>query len=150
MALLRESFGKIAQACVDAGVRVGVENREGLVELPLDEEMDNFLQSMGQPEIFGYWHDAGHAQIKEMAGLLEHGPFLRSLRPRQFGFHLHDVSAEEKDHQAPGTGVIDWQMIADQVRPDDIVVMEMSPRLRSVEVRAGRDFLLRTIPLLSA
>jgi hypothetical protein len=41
-------------------------------------------------------------------------------------------------------------MIARIVQPDDVVVMEMSPRLRTEEMRAGREFLLKTIPALSA
>jgi sugar phosphate isomerase/epimerase len=143
---LRESFALIAEQARQAGVRIGVENREGVTELPLDSEMETLLESLEEHDVFDYWHDAGHAQLKEGMGLLDHATFLESLRPRLGGFHLHDVSAEGRDHQVPGSGRIDWRMIAGNIRETDTVVMEMSPRLRSEEIRAGRDFLVRTLP----
>jgi sugar phosphate isomerase/epimerase len=149
MRRLRESYGLVAEHAREAGVKFGVENREGFCELPLDEEMDALLESLAEHEVFGYWHDAGHAQLKERMGLLEHKAFLEKLRPRLLGFHLHDVSVEDRDHQTPGSGVIDWSHIAPQVREGDVVVMELSPRLKPEEIRAGRAFLLREIPSLS-
>jgi sugar phosphate isomerase/epimerase len=150
MRRLRESFGLVAERAKELGVKFGVENREGFAELPLDDEMAEFLESLDQHEAFGYWHDAGHAQLKERMGLLEHKAFLEKLRPRLVGFHLHDVSTEDRDHQSPGSGVIDWSAIAANVRPGDVVVMELSPRLKPDEIRAGREFLLRTIPALAS
>jgi sugar phosphate isomerase/epimerase len=148
MKRLKESYGLVAARAKDRGVKFGVENREGFSELPLDGDMADFQEALQEHGVFGYWHDSGHAQLKERMGLLEHRPFLERLRPHLIGFHLHDVSEEDRDHQAPGSGVIDWSILADAVRPGDVVVMEMSPRLRSEEIRAGREFLLRTIPAL--
>ena len=59
------------------------------------------------------------------------------------------MSEDNHDHQVPGTGVIDWSIFVDAVQPGDVVVMEMSPRLRSDEIRRGKDFLQQTIPALS-
>ena len=142
------SYGQIAEYGKQHGVMFGIENREGFTELPLDEEMANFLEDLKELEVFGYWHDSGHAQLKETMGLLDHGTFLNNLRPHLVGFHLHDVSTKGRDHQVPGSGTIDWSIIASQVRPGDVVVMEMSPRLKSEQIREGRDFLLGTIPAL--
>jgi sugar phosphate isomerase/epimerase len=148
MKRLKESFELLAEHVKDTGVRFGVENREGLTELPLDEEMDAFLASLGEAGCYDYWHDAGHAELKARMGFIEHETFLGTLRPRLAGFHLHDVSAENRDHQVPGSGVIDWQMLARQVKPTDLVVMEMSPRLRSSEIKAGQSFLVDLLPFL--
>jgi sugar phosphate isomerase/epimerase len=150
MKRLKESYTLLAEHAKDKGVLFGIENREGFTELPMDEEMGALVDSLKEHGVFGYWHASGHAQLKERMGLLEHKSFLESLRPNLVGFHLHDVSTDDRDHQVPGTGVIDWEMIGSQVQPDDVVVMEMSPRLRTEEMRQGRDFLLRTIPALSA
>jgi hypothetical protein len=38
-----------------------------------------------------YWHDCGHAQIKENLGFIHHALHLESLAPRLAGFHVHDV-----------------------------------------------------------
>ena len=147
---LKESYSLLAERAKERGVRLGVENREALGELPLDADMPGFLESLEEHEVFGYWHDAGHAQLKERMGLLEHGPFLEQLRPRLLGFHLHDVSEDNRDHQVPGSGVIDWSIIAGQVGEGDVVVMEMSPRLQPEQITEGRDFLVRTIPALAS
>ena len=64
------------------------------------------------------------------------------MAPRLGGFHLHDVSEDGHDHQIPGTGTIDFKMIADFVRPEHTLVLELSPRLTTEEVLASRDYLL--------
>lgn len=150
MKQLKESYALLAKEAKGRGVLFGVENREGFTELPMDEEMPGLIETLREHDVFGYWHDSGHAQLKERMGLLEHESFLASLRPSLVGFHLHDVSKEDRDHQVPGTGVIDWDMLARFIREDDVVVMEMSPRLSSEQMREGRDFLLRKIPVLGA
>ena len=63
------------------------------------------------------------------------------MAPRLGGFHLHDVSKLGHDHQVPGTGTIDFKMIADFVRPEHTLVLELSPRLTTEEVLASRDYI---------
>lgn len=150
IAHLRDSFSRIAEHAARQGVRFGVENREGFTELPLDEDMVRLLDSLDEGGVFGYWHDTGHACLKEQAGLLDHGVFLESLRPRLLGFHLHDVTPEGRDHQPPGRGLVDWPALAPLIRKQDVVVLEMSPRLEASDILEGRDFLLKTLPALSA
>ena len=75
-----------------------------------------------------YWHDAGHAQIKENLGLIRHTAFLESLAPRLAGFHLHDVIYPDRDHAAPGTGTIDYAALKPFVKPQHIKVFELNPR----------------------
>lgn len=148
MKRLQESYSLIAERAREGGVKFGVENREGFAELPLDDDMTGFLDSLQGYGVFGYWHDSGHAQLKEHMGLIDHKEHLERNRSHLLGFHLHDV-VDDRDHQIPGTGAIDWNVIAGNVREGDVVVMEMSPRLRSEEIRQGRDFLLKAIPALS-
>ncbi|NBD38930.1 MAG: TIM barrel protein [Verrucomicrobia bacterium] len=150
MKRLRESFGLLVERARERGVTFGVENREAFTEMPMDEDMKPFLEEMAAEGPFAYWHDAGHAQLKERMGLLKHAEFLTGLRPLLTGFHLHDVSEEGKDHQPPGTGTIDWEALAPLIGGGDTVVMEMSPRLRSAQIREGRDYLRRVVPALSS
>ena len=149
MTRLREQYGKIAEFGKENGVKFGIENREGFTELPLDEDLADFLKSIEELEVFGYWHDSGHAQLKQNMGILEHRAFLDVLRPHLLGFHLHDVSEEGRDHRVPGSGKIDWSVIASLIRPGDVVVMELSPSLEPEQICEGRDFLLRTLPGLT-
>ncbi|MCC5833758.1 MAG: TIM barrel protein [Opitutales bacterium] len=144
---LIDNYRRILPAAKAKGVRLGIENREGLTELPMDLEMVGLLQELGKPEICGYWHDAGHAQLKDMMGVIPHRELLNENSARQFGFHLHDVSPEGKDHQTIGSGVIDWQMLKDFIRDEHIVVLELSPRLQRDQVTASKGFIEQLLNL---
>lgn len=138
---LVQNFQRILPFAQEKGVRIAIENREAFTELPLDEDMGKLLETLGEPGVYGYWHDTGHAQLKERMGLRVHREALEEHRPRQFGFHLHDVSEEGSDHCPLGSGVIDWSMVSSFFRPDDLLVLEMSPRVRSEEIRRSLEFL---------
>ncbi len=124
-----------------SGLRIGLENREGVLELPLDSEWTDFLQRLAEYENVGYWHDTGHAGIKERLGLLSHRQHLESLSEQLVGFHLHDVSEAGRDHQAPGTGLVDFKMVREFIRPHHLLVAELSPSLKREEVIDSHDYL---------
>jgi sugar phosphate isomerase/epimerase len=148
MRRLDESYKILVENAKERGVCFGVENREAFCELPLDDDLVPFLESLKEHEVFGYWHDTGHAQLKERMGLLDHRKHLEQLRPYLLGFHIHDVSESNRDHQVPGSGVIDWSILSDMVQAEDVVILEMSPRLKPDDIRRGRDFLMETIPAI--
>jgi sugar phosphate isomerase/epimerase len=110
-------------------VRLGLENRERFEELPLDADFPGFLAGMPAPSPAGYWHDVGHAHLKEAMGLVDHRRQIEENAARLFGFHLHDVDSEGHDHQAIGTGGVDFEMVAPFWRPEHILVIELSPRV---------------------
>lgn len=110
-------------------VALGFENRERFDELPLDADYADFIATIPPAALAGYWHDTGHAHIKESMGLLQHREHLEKNAPRALGFHLHDVSAEGRDHQPVGSGKIDFQMISSFWRPEHELVLELSPRV---------------------
>jgi sugar phosphate isomerase/epimerase len=139
---IKENYEKLLLEVKERGLKLCLENREGIEEMPIDTEYDNFLESLGEPKHALYWHDTGHAQIKHQLGLIDHREHLEKMSPRLSGFHLHDVSEAGRDHQVPGTGAIDFNMIAEFVRPEHTLVLELSPRLTSEEVIASRDYLL--------
>jgi sugar phosphate isomerase/epimerase len=139
---IKENYEKLLPEVKERGLKLCLENREGMEEMPIDTGYDNFLESLDEPEHALYWHDTGHAQIKHQLGLIDHREHLEKMSPRLGGFHLHDVSEAGRDHQVPGTGAIDFNMIAEFVRPEHTLVLELSPRLTSEEVIASRDYLL--------
>ena len=110
-------------------VALGLENREKFDELPIDADYAEFIASLPPTALAGYWHDTGHAHIKESMGLLQHRDHLAKNAPRAIGFHLHDVSAEGRDHQPVGSGKIDFQMVSEFWRPEHELVLELSPRV---------------------
>ncbi|MGB0744189.1 MAG: sugar phosphate isomerase/epimerase family protein [Opitutales bacterium] len=138
---VQESYKKLMPEVRERGLTLGIENREGLEELPLDSEFETFLDAMPSGAPAGYWHDCGHAQIKHQLGLLDHAEHLERLAPRMIGFHIHDVSEAGKDHQVPGTGVIDFKMISSFVRPEHSLILELSPSLSTEQVMQSRDYI---------
>ena len=122
----------------EKGVLLGFENREKFEELPLDADHPDLIAVMAKPNACGYWHDTGHAQIKQNMGLLNHREHLGKNAPHAIGFHLHDVSAEGRDHHAIGSGKIDFEMVSSFWRPEHTLVIELSPRLTPEEVLASK------------
>ena len=110
-------------------MKLGFENREKFEELPLDADHPDLITEMAKPDACGYWHDTGHADIKQSMGLLEHRAHLEKMAPRLIGFHLHDVNTEGRDHQALGDGRIDFGMVSSFWRPEHLLTIELSPRI---------------------
>ncbi len=122
----------------EKGVKLGFENRERFDELPLDADHPALIAAMASPDACGYWHDVGHAQIKQDMVVLNHREHLEKNAPNAIGFHLHDVNAAGDDHQAIGSGQIDFKMISSFWRPEHTLVIELSPRLSTDEVVASK------------
>ena len=134
--LTKETLRKLVPEAENRGVKLGCENRQALEELPLDGDFEEFLREFQSPAV-GYWHDTGHAQIKEHLGLVEHVRLLQTLAPRLAGFHIHDVLFPIRDHVAPGTGTINFGALKPFVQPQHTKVFELSPSVPVEAVRAG-------------
>lgn len=130
----RAGIAELLPYATSKGVALAFENREKLEELPLDEDYQAFVESLPPEALGGYWHDTGHAHIKENLGVFNHREHLAKNAPRAIGFHLHDVSEDGRDHQAIGSGKVDFAMISEFWRPEHTLVLEFSPRLTVEEV----------------
>lgn len=135
---VRESMEQIRVYAAERNVRLGFENREKFEELPLDDDFDALIASLPEPNPAGYWHDTGHADIKQSMGMLEHRLHLEKNAPRLLGFHLHDVTVDGKDHQPIGAGRIDFNMISGFWRPEHLLTLELSPRVKVEEVVSSK------------
>jgi sugar phosphate isomerase/epimerase len=133
---VRETLRKILPEAEKRGLKLGCENREALEEIPLDGDFVSFFREFASPNIV-YWHDTGHAQIKENLGFIQHAQHLKSLAARLAGFHIHDVQFPARDHAAPGSGMIDFAALKPMVRPEHIKVFELSPSLPVETVKSG-------------
>ena len=135
---VKSSIREVLDYARQKGVTLGFENRERFDELPLDDAFEDLFSSLPADAPVGYWHDTGHADIKEGMGLLRHRPHLERLAPRLLGWHLHDVNAEGDDHQAIGEGKIDFKMISEFWRPEHLLTLELSPRLKPEQVASAK------------
>ncbi|MSU34768.1 MAG: sugar phosphate isomerase/epimerase [Pedosphaera sp.] len=140
MQLALEIITRLADEAGRRGILLGIENREAIEEIPFDHDIPFFLDSLPE-NVVKYWHDCGHAQIKEHLGLIpSHLMHLETLAPRLAGFHVHDVILEEDgahDHCPPGSGIVPFAQMAVFVKPEHIKVVELSPGVTTEDVRRG-------------
>jgi sugar phosphate isomerase/epimerase len=126
---VKVSLEEIRAYAAERGIALGCENREDVAELPVDGEFEELLAGIAQPNTAGYWHDTGHAHIKEQLALLNHREQLEKNAARLIGFHLHDVNAAGKDHQPLGSGQIDFAMVSAFWKPHHLLTLEFGPRV---------------------
>jgi sugar phosphate isomerase/epimerase len=134
----KASIREVLDHAAARGVKLGFENREKFEELPLDAEHADLLAELGANAPAGYWHDTGHADIKEGMGLVNHRQHLARLSAHTIGFHLHDVNAQGQDHQPVGAGHIDFDMVSEFWRPEHLLTLELAPRVSIDDVRASK------------
>jgi sugar phosphate isomerase/epimerase len=131
-----DTLRKILPEAEARGIKLGVENREALEEIPLEPDFQFLFREFTSPSL-AYWHDTGHAQIKENFGFIHHALHLESLASRLAGFHIHDTQFPARDHCPPGTGGVDFAALKPSVRPEHIKVFEFSPSLTVEQVKSG-------------
>src|SRR5207244_6024975 len=68
---VKDCLRRVIDYAASKNVRLGLENRRGYEEIPTERELPALLDEMNSPQI-GYWHDFGHAQIKENLAFLDH------------------------------------------------------------------------------
>jgi sugar phosphate isomerase/epimerase len=136
VALANEMLKRLEEDARRRGIMLGIENREALEEIPLETDFNFFFNDFPGGTV-RYWHDTGHAQIKQNLGFIDHFMHLENMSEHLAGFHLHDVQFPGRDHCAPGTGEIDFAALKPLAKPEHIKVFEMSPGLSAEEVRAG-------------
>ena len=138
----KETLKKLLPEAESLGLKLGVENRQGLEELPLESDYHFLFRELSSPNLV-YWHDTGHAQIKENLGFIRHAMHLESLRDRLLGFHIHDVEFPGRDHCAPGTGTVNFAALRPFVKPEHVKVFEFGPALTVEQVRNGIEHVKR-------
>lgn len=131
-----EILRRIVPEAESRGVKLGIENREAVEEILFESDYPFFFKEFTSPSVV-YWHDTGHAQIKENLGFIYHSMHLESLAERLYGFHIHDVEFPGHDHRPPGTGTINWPALKPMVKPEHLKVLELSPSLTVEEVKSG-------------
>lgn len=143
-----QQYEAVLPEALDRDLYLCLENREGLEEFPLDSAHLSFVQRFAEPSRIAYWHDVGHAQIKAAYGLLDLQTHLEGLAPYLRGFHIHDVSASGQDHQALGSGIVDFDHLLRFFRPEHHFVLELSPKLSRDQIKSSQEFLCQRLQAL--
>jgi sugar phosphate isomerase/epimerase len=138
----KEILKKVLPEAEKRGLKLGIENRMALEELPLESDFRFLFRELSDPRLV-YWHDTGHAQIKENLGFIRHAMHLESQRDHVFGFHVHDVQFPGRDHCPPGTGAVDFAALKPMVKPEHIKVFEFGPSVTEGEARLGIEHVKR-------
>ena len=133
------SLERVLRRAETLGVKVGVENRYHLSEIPLGEEIGMVLEEFAGGPI-GYWHDTGHAAVAEALGAIRQKELLERYGARMIGIHLHDAQGVD-DHLPPGKGGVDFEMVGEFLREGVLKVMEIHPPATGEEIVGGLQFL---------
>lgn len=134
--LAYEMLRRIEEQASMKGLMLGIENREAIEEIPFESDFPFFFQEFSSPTV-RYWHDTGHAQIKENLGFIQHTMHLESMVEYLAGFHIHDVEYPGGDHRPPGKGSIDFAALAQFVKPEHIKVFELHSSVTVEQLQEG-------------
>lgn len=134
-----ESLREIVEFATGMGLMIGLENRFHYYELPIFNEMEAILDTFTQPWV-GWQYDIGHLQVHDALGLLSTREWLERFSARIVGLHLHDVIGIT-DHQAPGTGDVDFSLITRYLPADCYRTLEVDKALSKEEVAQGMQYL---------
>ena len=131
---VKDCLRRIVNYAEAKNVKLGLEERRGYEEIPTERELATLLDEINSPNL-GYWHDFGHAQIKENLAFLDHAEWLGTIAPRAFGCHVQDCIWPAQDHQPPFTGDVDLEKLVPLLPANCLFVWEMHPRKKAAQIR---------------
>jgi sugar phosphate isomerase/epimerase len=122
------------------GVRLGLENRFHIMDIPSVPELKDLL-SLAAPEALGFILDVGHARALDVLGMHPFQAWLDAFSTRIVGTHLHDVIGVD-DHHAPGLGEIDYAPVAACLPAEAFRTFELRSHNTPAQVKAGLQHLV--------
>jgi sugar phosphate isomerase/epimerase len=122
----------------ECGLVLVVENRSDYEAIPTERELLALLKEFDSPHL-RYWHDFGHAQMRESLGLLDHAQWLAEIAPYAAGAHLQDARWPDEDHLIPFEGEIPFGRLVPLLPPSLPYVLELSSSARTESIRRAAD-----------
>jgi sugar phosphate isomerase/epimerase len=135
IAAVKKSLRELIDYAIPLNVRLGLENRYHIMDIPILEEMDELL-SLADSAALGFIYDVGHAQALDRLGFFTHEEWLLRYSSRMIGCHLHDVRGLT-DHLAPGLGEMDFKWISNYIPEDAFRTIELQPGNTLAQVKNG-------------
>jgi len=133
---VRDWLLPVIEHAKQARVGLGIENRIELYTFPSESEFKKLFDDFKEPAI-GYWHDFGHAQVREHLTLHDHAEWLQTMVPRLMGCHVHDVNYPDRDHRIPFTGTVPFKELFPLVPSHVPLVWELSPSAQPDAIRTA-------------
>lgn len=127
---------KILPVLDETGVVLALEILPMWEAIPTEVELEALLKHFNSPRL-RYWHDCGHAQVRENLGLTNHTRWLSRLTPWLAGMHIHDVLPPARDHLPPGQGHLDFATFREVADRNIVRVLEPAPLTPAADVVAG-------------
>ncbi len=136
---VRRSLQELALYVGSTGVRLGIETRLHVGEIPSLAEAQLLLQEH-DPHVLGLWLDTGHVQVQSHLGLPSLRDWLDAAAPRLVGVHLHDTR-RLRDHLLPGMGAVDFDLVAARLPGDAVRVCEFDWYFTPPEILTALQYL---------
>lgn len=137
---LCESLNDLLPHFEKLGITLGLENLPTYDAMPNEPEMQTLLDSF-PTKALGYWHDAGHAQIRQNLGFINHAGIVSRFADNIAGLHLHDVGFPTSDHRMPPGGTVDFRLFTRFIPSDIPFVLEPARGSDTLSVTAAVGFL---------
>ncbi len=128
---IEKNIRTISRIAAKKNILLGLENREGADELPLDWNFEKLVNSLKYDTPARTWHDVGHSMRKQLMGMGDQLDLIERTQDSIIGWHLHDCSDEGKDHIAIGKGRIDFKKISKYFDPSNhIFTLELNHQVK--------------------
>lgn len=137
---VKKSLLEIIEYSKSVKMSIGLENRYRYYDIPLIDEMGLLLDLCDEPW-YGFQYDMGHAQTLSALGLDDHEEWLKRFGKRIIAIHMHDVIGIT-DHQTPGLGDIDFEMVAKYIPEYAYRTLEVGPQATQQELIDGTELLV--------
>jgi sugar phosphate isomerase/epimerase len=134
LARAKDCLKRVVEYATGKKAKLAVEGRRGYEEIPSERELPVLLDELNSSQL-GYWHDFGHAQIKENLAFLDHADWLRAIGQRTLGCHVQDCIWPAQDHQPPFAGSVDLEKLVPLLPANCLFVWEISPSKTPDEIR---------------
>ncbi len=139
---LYASLDELAPLLEEKGVALALENLPLWEAVPTEAEMCEILARYPSGPI-RYWHDLGHAQVRETMGFARTQDWLPTLAPRLAGIHVHEARGPHDAHQLPFTEKTDFSALKNILPSGTLCVFEPAPHI-AAEVVADSAALFRS------
>jgi sugar phosphate isomerase/epimerase len=126
----------LVQEAAGKGLVLVIENRSDYEALPSERELIALLRRFETPHL-RYWHDFGHAQMRENLGLLDHAEWLEEISPYAVGAHLQDAAWPDRDHLVPFEGEIPFDRLVPLLPSSIAYTLELSRKASPESIRAA-------------
>lgn len=138
---LCESLAEVLPHAEKQRIVLALENLPTCDAMPNEPEMQILFDSF-QTKALGYWHDTGHAQIRQHFGFIHHAGIVARFADRLAGLHLHDVAFPGSDHRMPPAGgTVNFALFARFIDTDIPFVLEPARGSDASSIKTAVDFL---------